>query len=188
MNKDEYTDELNEFGDTQLDKDTFNVGEIGIEDIKLNPDFYIHTALLKAQDALIKDNIKDGFAQYRILIEHIEVLATASKIIEDAYKLDVENYKTSDEYKNITDEFSKSTALANKKLFFIMRSVFRHKTATDSLVLDTRKRLANKKPMLPPITDIDDLNKLPIEKADGKELLDILPERIESPTPPASNM
>lgn len=175
MNKDEYTDELNEFGSNELDNDTFNVGELGIEDIKLNPDFYIHTALLKAQDALIKDNIKDGFAQYRVLIEHIEVLATASKIIEDAYKTDVEVFKNSDEYKN-TDADTKSTVLANKKLFLIMRSVFRHKTATDSLVLDTRKRLA-KKGMLPPITEIDELeNAKPTEKPAVNEILLVHPK------------
>lgn len=152
----EYEQDINEYADNELDKDTFDVGELGIEDIKINPDFYIHTALLKAQDALIKDNIKDGFAQYRIIIEHIEVLATASKIIEEQYLKDVEDYKNSDAYNKITDDFTKSTALANKKLYFIMRSVFRHKTATDSIVLDTRKRTTAK---LKPIEDINEIDK-----------------------------
>ena len=182
MTEQDYTNELNEFGDNDLDNDTFNIGEIGIDDIKINPDFYIHTALLKAQDALIKDNIKDGFAQYRILIEHIEVLATASSIIEKPYLIEVENYKNSDEYKKITDEFLKSMSLANKKLYLIMKSVFRHKTATDSLILDTKNR--NKKVALPPITDLED-----IDKPEGSNLSkSSIPELREDPTPSGSNI
>ena len=112
-----------------------DIDEIEGVDIKINPDFYIHKALLKAQDALAKDNLKDGFLQYRQFIEYIEVLCKAAEIIKEDYDKNIKEFIDSEEHKNITNETVRSTKLANKKLGLLMKEVFSSKTITSKLKL-----------------------------------------------------
>ena len=97
-------------------------------DIKINPDFYIHTALLKAQQSLQKDNVKEGFLQYRIFIEHIETLCQAAGILTNDYESNIEKFKQSHEYKNTEDKLVQSVKLSNQKLKLMMIEVFSKKT------------------------------------------------------------
>lgn len=115
------------------EKQVIDIDEIDGTDIKINPDFYIHKALLKAQDALAKENLKEGFLQYRQFIEHIEVLCSSAKMLGPEYEEQLESFKNSDQYKNLNDKTARSIKLANKKLNLIMSLVFTNKTATFNL-------------------------------------------------------
>lgn len=113
----------------ELDDKTIDADEIMGTDVKINPDYYIHTALLKAQKALVKDNLKEGLAQFRFLTEHIEVLCSAAGMIDEDYTKDIETFKKSDEYNG--DETKKSVRLSNKKIELMMKAVFNQKTLTE---------------------------------------------------------
>ena len=116
----------------KYDSEIEDVDEIQGTDIKINPDFYIHKALLKAQDALSKDNLKEGFIQYRQMIEYIEVLCKAADIITDDYYTELKYFENSQEYKE-SDNLVKSVKIAHKKLNLMMSQVFKAKTATFKL-------------------------------------------------------
>ena len=121
-------EDFNNYDGEVIDKE-----EIEGTDIKINPDFYIHKALIAAQKALIKDNIKEGFFQYRLCIEHIEVLCKAANMLGEDYEKDIKDFQDKEEYKKETDNIVKSMKLANKKLGLIMASIFTNKTATFNL-------------------------------------------------------
>lgn len=92
--------------------------------IKINPDFYIHNAILKAQQALLNPDFKEAHLRYSLFVEHIEMLSKAAKKIDDKYDLDIKNYMDSMEYKTTPDNIIKQSKLANKKLAIIMENVF----------------------------------------------------------------
>lgn len=116
------------------DSKIVDVDEVNIADFKINPDYYIHTALLKAQESLASDNTKVGFLKYVIFVEHIETLCKAAKIVADKYNTAVKDFMNSKEYSD-ADEGVKGVRLANKKLGLMMDAVFSSKTIVDDLTL-----------------------------------------------------
>lgn len=126
----------NEKDFSELDKQTFDIDEVMDTDIKINPSYYIHTGMLKAQAALVKDDVKGGFAQYRSIIENLEVLATAAKLLGDDYDSSLKEFLKSTPYveaSNERDTTRASMLLANLKLKLIMKEVFETKTITTPL-------------------------------------------------------
>jgi len=117
-----------------IEEQIIDIDEMQGTDIKINPDFYIHKALLKAQDALSSDNLKEGFIKYRQFIEHIEVLCSSAEIIPHDYYDKINEYKQSKEFLNLSEQ-AKSPAIANKKLKLMMVAVFQSKTQTNPLKL-----------------------------------------------------
>lgn len=115
------------------DKEIIDIDELDDIDIKINPDYYIHKALLKAQESLTKDNITEGFLQYRQFIEYIEVLCNAAGMLEEDYFIEVEKYKKTKDYTDSQKDIVKSMKLSNKKLYLMMKEVFTAKTATFKL-------------------------------------------------------
>lgn len=111
----------------QLYDDVLDADEVEGTDVQINPDVYLHNALLKAQKALIKDNMQEGLLQFRLLVEHVEVITRASKMLEIEYKMELEEYLKSKEYKEESKENIKSVRLANKKLELILKEVFSRK-------------------------------------------------------------
>lgn len=102
-------------------------------DIKINPDFYIHNALLKAQYALVKDNIKEGFLQYQVLVNHIELLCRAASMLDkDKYHSELLEYKESLEKEKLESHI-KEIRYSDKKLELLMTNVFKNKPITDAL-------------------------------------------------------
>lgn len=124
---------MDDFNEGKYDEDILDIDEVVGSDIKINPDFYIHKALLKAQDALAKDNLKDGWAQFRVIVEHIEILCRAAGMIDKDYEKRVSEYKASPEYTEDDLSYSRSVKLGNKKIEFLMGLVFNQKTSTDPL-------------------------------------------------------
>lgn len=119
--------EFNEYDDQIVDTD-----EVLGTDLKINPDYYIHTAILKAQKSLEDDNVQRGHLKFRIFVEHIEGLCSASKMLTDEYREEIEKYKKSESYINSKDN-TKEVKLANKKMQLILKNVFANKTVIDKL-------------------------------------------------------
>ena len=115
------------------EKEIIDIDELIGTDIKINPDYYIHTALLKAQAALMNDNMKEGFVQYRQFIEHIEVLCDAANMLPKEYDEKIKEFKNSKNYRAVDGVRIKSIKLADKKLNLIMTSVFNRKISTQPL-------------------------------------------------------
>lgn len=115
------------------DDEVLEMDEVAGTDIKINPDYYIHKALIKAQEALANDNLKEGFIKYRQFIEHIEVLCNSAAMLDETYYTELQNFKNSNEYQEIGDRIAKSVKLADKKLGLMMSEIFANKTATFKL-------------------------------------------------------
>lgn len=115
------------------DNEIEDIDEIEGTDIKINPDYYIHQGLLRAQKALTQENVKEGFLQYRLIIEHIEVLCKAAKMLESDYEDILEEFKKTEEYREEKDTLVQSVKLANKKLSLMMEAVFSNKVSTSPL-------------------------------------------------------
>lgn len=117
----------------EYEEKIIDIDEITGTDIKINPDYYIHLALVNYQQALKKDNPKEGMILARQYIEHIENLAISAGMLPENYDQDIKEYKTKDEYTKAENDFSKSMRLANYKLRLIMKEVFKRKTITNPL-------------------------------------------------------
>lgn len=115
-----------------VDSNVYDIDELKGVDIKINPDYYIHMALLKAQAALSQDNIREGFIKFRMIVEHVETLCVAANMITDQYKVDIENFKNNVDYVEASDEI-KPVKLSNEKLRLMLTKVFKNKTLTTPL-------------------------------------------------------
>lgn len=125
-------DDYNSYEDKILDVD-----EISGTDVKINPDYYIHTALLNAQKALNEPDIKVAYARFRMWVEHAKDLANAagmltSEFSADAKKLKAELLKEEPGLKNAADHVLMAR-VASRKLELIMRQVFANKVTTKPL-------------------------------------------------------
>lgn len=118
---------------TELTGNAFNTGEDFDTDIKIRPDFYIHNLILKAQQALIKDNVQDGFLQYVVLISQLEGLCHAAKRLPKNYYDSVEEFKRGlpKDARDITSRMQ----LADFKFQLIMGEVFDNQTVTEPMKL-----------------------------------------------------
>jgi len=103
-------------------------------DLQVKPDFYIHLALLKAQKCLTHEDVSSGFLQFRLIVEHLEILCNSAKLInEETYKTGIDEYKKEDQYINAESDLIQTTLLANKKLGLLTKEIFSNKTITDPL-------------------------------------------------------
>ena len=121
------TANIEDYNDKILDVD-----EIAGTDIKVNPDYYFHTAILKCQEALADEEVKRGMLKYRMMVEHLEALAKSSKRLTEDYHIEIEKFKTSDFYLK-SDPMVKDTRLAHKRFELILSQVFSRTVSTDSL-------------------------------------------------------
>lgn len=121
---------LNEIPKYVNDK-ILDIDELSGTDLKINPDFYLHNAIVKAQECLVKENMKEGFAQFRIMVEHIETLCKAANMLPENYEEQVKNFKVDDE----EDSLIKAVKIGQKKLEILMTEVFESKTLVSPLKL-----------------------------------------------------
>jgi len=117
------------------DSEAVAIDEVTDTNIKINPDFYIHTAILKAQNCLQKDDATSGFLQYGLLIDHIEVLCRSAGMISEDYDKSLQTYRSSLEYAQETKPALKIARLATAKFELLMREVFNRKTLKGALKL-----------------------------------------------------
>ena len=119
-------------GFDEIEDNVFDVDETINTDIKINPDYYMHLALVKAQEALANPNKDVGFPQYRQFIEHIQVIAESSGLLGEDYETTIKEYMKTDEYTKVPDNIA-SVRLADKKLKIILTKLFSKKVKTDPL-------------------------------------------------------
>jgi len=121
----------NEFN--KLDDKIIDVDEISGTEIKINPDYYIHTALLKAQAAIVDEDMAAGLSRFRMVVEHIEILARAAKMLPTDYDENIKTYLESEEFKEKDVDLKSGFKIANKKLGLMMSMVFSSKVSTEPL-------------------------------------------------------
>jgi hypothetical protein len=120
-----------------MKKKTFNkyedeikdIGEFIGTDIEINPEYYIHNAILKAQQALNDENIEQGVFKFRFYAENIEILAKAADRIPKDYEAKITAFKATKDY---TEEegIVKHFRLANYKMQLLLGQVFSSKLTT----------------------------------------------------------
>jgi hypothetical protein len=134
-----------------MEKQVYDVtGDMGT-DIKINPDYYIHHALINAQQTFLKENMIEGFTQYIMFIEHVEVVCDSAEYLSKEYSKELETYKLSKDYTEETKDIVKRVKLANKKLNLMLKEVFSKKTATAPMTMTFRDRREKKEDL--PIID-----------------------------------
>lgn len=116
---------MSKFNDfDKYEKESYDVPDDMLNtDININPSFYIHTAILKAQQALLDEDFKSGFLKYRVFIEHIETICDANNMLPESYVKDIKEYReTLDSDEELNDSV-KQTKIAHKKLYYIMGAI-----------------------------------------------------------------
>lgn len=100
-------------------------------DIKINPEYYIHIGLINCQKVLLDENAKSGLLKYYVLVEHIESLCVAAKLLDGGYEKEIKEFseKEKKESKD-SDNLTINVRIANYKLKLITKEVFSRKTIT----------------------------------------------------------
>lgn len=75
-----YEDYVNQFEGEEI-----NTDDLKNTDVKINPSFYQHINLIKAQESLVSEDIAGGMLQYFVNAEHMETLCKASNMLPDDY-------------------------------------------------------------------------------------------------------
>jgi len=132
----------------KIEEETYDVDEFANIDIKINPDYYIHHGIRKAQNCLVAPDSKVGFLQFQMLIQNVEHIAAAAGLIDVEYKVKIKDFKKgkdqegkdvedSSEYHTATDPLVKGVHLASYKLKCILEGIFDTKPISDSLKLES---------------------------------------------------
>jgi len=119
-----------------IDNDIVDIDEMDAAENKINPEIYIHQALIRAQQCLVNPNIQDGFMQYRIIVEHIESLCKSAKIItnEVIYKENIDKQIKELKESNVgLSSLELNTKMANLKLQLLTEQIFKNKVINISL-------------------------------------------------------
>ena len=101
-------------------------------DIKINPSYYIHNAIVKAQEALKDNDVQAGIFKFRFFAENIEILSKAAEMLPEDYDEKIRQFKQSDEY-NKEEDLVKHFKLANYKMQLLLSQVFASKMSTTPL-------------------------------------------------------
>lgn len=121
-------EDFNTYEDSVIDVD-----EVEGVDIKVNPAYYLHLGLIRAQGCLMKEDMKQGFLQYVVLVENCEVLAKAMNLLDEKNYTDpLKEFKDSDEFKD-EEGFNRNVKLANKKYGLISAQFFASQVSTKPL-------------------------------------------------------
>ena len=97
-------------------------------DLKINPDYYIHYALMSCQNALKNTDIRLLVIQYRHSVEHLEKLVKAAGMLPNDYQQLIKL----DERKEESDE-TRMMKLSQKKFEVIVEQIFSRKTITQAM-------------------------------------------------------
>lgn len=108
------------------------IDELGT-DLKINPDYYIHKAIVKAQDCFDGVGLKEGMAKFRIFINQLEIISKACGNVHKDYNDKVRHYVESEDFKRITDEEYKGFKIAEYKFKLIMEDITKNRGIVDSL-------------------------------------------------------
>lgn len=115
--------------DTPLNEETLDTN------ISVNPDFYIHLAIIKMQNTMMTDNLNDGLIKYRILGEHLEMLCRAASMLPTDYDEQIRKFKEGEDFKSAENNLIAHTKLANKKSEIILTMFFSKKPIIQTLTI-----------------------------------------------------
>lgn len=117
------------------EKDILDIDKVEGTDIKINPEYYIHNAIIKAQNALATEEIETGYLKFRMLVENIETLSRAASLIDTTYDDQVKKFEEGKEIKELKnkDPIIASARIANFKLGLLMKEVFENKAIISKL-------------------------------------------------------
>lgn len=118
-------------------KYTADVDELDQAEIKINPNYYIHTGIVSAQQALSNADIKQGFAQFVMIIATTESIAKAAKVLGNDYEQKVKDYMEKDEYKKAERQ---DLMISKQKLQYMLEAVFASRTSTAPLQLGEKRK------------------------------------------------
>lgn len=139
--------------DDEIDFDT---------NVKINPTFYIHMAIIKAQNILANPGVVENINSYYIMVEHLEGLAMSANMLPTHYADEIN--KKIDELKK--DELSKGNTkilmgrIANAKFKLITQEFFKSAPIKTKLDYSIRKKHAPNEAQHIPILDEDKLKEL----------------------------
>lgn len=117
----------------KYEKDIIDVDEVEGTDIKINPDYYIHTAIIHAQRALNNPDFNAGYRQFFSIVKNMESLATASNLLPNDYHDQLKDFLLTEEYKKEDNKLVRMFLLSNKKMEIILENVFSSKTTSSPL-------------------------------------------------------
>lgn len=130
-------DDYNTPADIQNDTNTgLELNDLDVNDtnVRINPNFYIHVALLRAQSTLSAGgNLQDNILNYFVMVEHIEALSKAARHVTPEYDETIKSFLKSDEYAAGGDGRLKLAKLANKKLLELTSAFFQSTPLKQSL-------------------------------------------------------
>jgi hypothetical protein len=119
-----------------FEKDVINLTEDWDIDIKLNPDYYIHTGILNAQKCLLiamaQGKTSDGIQGYSIFIKQIEMIARSAGYIGEETLEQINKLKTEDK-----DMLSKAR-VASTILGLILQDIFGQKPQFAKLAFNVK--------------------------------------------------
>jgi len=124
INKDDY------------EKNTYDIDELEGSDVKVDPNYYLHIALIKLNNTFDSDiPLKESFQKYRHIVEHIEILAESANLLNEDYTKSLNDFLSSMEYKNDLTHNREiaSSKLSRMKLKLLLSKVFKHRLITDTL-------------------------------------------------------
>ena len=123
----ENNNEFNDFEKNMLSERSLNGNEGNI-----NTNYLIFAGLVKAQNVIVNEGIKEGFTKYRILIEEVEGTCKGLGILSKEYDEALADYKDQEEYKK-SDQ--KEIKLAIKKRILMLQEISKSKPITTELSL-----------------------------------------------------
>lgn len=118
--------------------------EVNTQDVKINPDFYVHNCLVVIQNSLANEDLNHGMILFRQNVEYLETMSRAWDRLPEGYDDIIEEYSKSEEYTKIIDRRTKSYVLARKKLGLILKNITDSMEFTIPLKLELDKVTSQK--------------------------------------------
>lgn len=112
------------------ESEIIDIDDIESPDLKINPDFYMHKALLACQECLLDKDIKEGFVRYEVVVRHLELLARAAGKLPSDYEEKLKEYKDT---KEVQGSDYRQVLIHQKKLELILKLVFNSKAIITTL-------------------------------------------------------
>lgn len=105
--------------------------DIDMSDVRVNPEYYIHTGILRAQIALgMSDDYKEGVKKFVAFVEHIESIAKGFMDLKDSEYADKIKEEKEKDVDSNQDIYLRLMRIANKKIELLMRNIKGTKTIT----------------------------------------------------------
>jgi hypothetical protein len=107
-----------------------DIDEIEGTDIKINPAYYMHTALVGSQRALANTDLIVGMIQFINIIEDLEGILISNKLIPADYDTQIAEYKKKEEVTKLKDSTQQLFKIAIFKKRLLQAAIYSNVTLT----------------------------------------------------------